>query len=83
MVLLWIGLVLVLVDDDDDDLCAQFVGVYCVWVCLQVKAGVLGMCFDVCFLPHMIYFDGNLGYEKGTLCIGVLCFDFFWGGFVK
>jgi hypothetical protein len=60
---LWIGLVLLLVDDDDDnndDLCAQFVGVLYVWVCLQVKAGVFGMCFDVCFLPDMIYFDDNL-----------------------
>ncbi len=65
LVLLWIGLVLLLVDDDDDnddddDLCAQFVGVLCVWVCLQGKAGVFGMCFDVCFLPDMIYFYGNL-----------------------
>jgi hypothetical protein len=61
LVLVWIGLFLLLVDDDDDDdLCASLTGVLCVWVCLQVKAGVFGMCFDVCFLPDMIYFDGNL-----------------------
>ncbi|CAK9232309.1 unnamed protein product [Sphagnum troendelagicum] len=39
---------------------SKFVGVLCVWVCLQGKAGVFGMCFDVCLLPDMIYFDGNL-----------------------
>ncbi len=79
LVLLWIGLNLLLVDDDnddDDDLCVVCQSFMCLGLSPSISWGFR----DVCFLPDMIYFDGNLdreGCKKGTLCICVFCFNFF------